>query len=158
MRVGMVYTAAGEPSVAVEHGEGWVALLAVPGADEQVHKLAEELASAAPSVEPSPPLGLPFRPAGFRDCSLWEEHMIAAGRGVLRLRESAAGVVSDGFERLTRRPFPRLRPRPLWYEQPLYYKGNPAAFIGDGDTVRWPRSEEHTSELQSRRELVCRLL
>src|SRR5690349_23220600 len=23
---------------------------------------------------------------------------------------------------------------------------------------RWPRSEEHTSELQSRRELVCRLL
>src|SRR5215831_12483187 len=154
MRVGMVYTAAGEPSVAVEHGEGWVALLAVPGADrlgpasadllaflgadEQVHRLAEELASAAPAVAPSSLLGLPFRPAGFRDCSLWEAHMIAAGRGVLRLRESAAGVVSDGFERLTRRPFPRLRPRPLWYEQPLYYKGNPAAFIGDGDTVRWP--------------------
>jgi hypothetical protein len=30
----------------------------------------------------------------------------------------------------------RLRPRPLWYERPLYYKGNPATFIGDGDTVR----------------------
>jgi len=154
MRVGVVHTPAGEPSVAVERADGWVALLTVPGADrlgpaaadllaflgadEQVHKLAEELASAAPSVEPSPPLGLPFRPAGFRDCSLWEEHLIAAGRGVLRLRESAAGLVSDGFERLTRRPFPRLRPRPLWYEQPLYYKGNPAGFIGDGDTVRWP--------------------
>ena len=64
--------------------------------------------------------------------------MIGVSRGLLRLRESAAGVVSDGFERLTRRPFPRLRPRPLWYEQPLYYKGNPATFIGDGDTVRWP--------------------
>src|SRR5690349_24573958 len=24
--------------------------------------------------------------------------------------------------------------------------------------ARWPRSEEHTSELQSRRDLVCRLL
>ena len=46
--------------------------------------------------------------------------------------------MSDGYERLTRRPFPRLRPRPLWYEQPLYYKGNPAAIIGDGDAVRWP--------------------
>jgi Fumarylacetoacetate (FAA) hydrolase family len=57
---------------------------------------------------------------------------------LLRLRESVAGTVSDGYERLTRRPFPRLRPRPLWYEQPLYYKGNPATFIGDGDTVRWP--------------------
>src|SRR5215471_1004542 len=154
MRVGMVQTAAGEPSVAVERGEGWVALLTVPGADrlgaaaadllaflgadEQVHKLAEELVSAAPPAEPSPPLGLPFRPAGFRDCSLWEEHVIAAGRGVLQLHGSAAAAVSDGFERLTRRPFPRLRPRPLWYERPLYYKGNPAAFIGDGDTVRWP--------------------
>ena len=125
MRVGMVQMAAGDPSVAVGRRDGWVALLTVPGADrlgpvsgdllaflgagEQVHRLAEELASAAPSGEASSLLGLPFRPAGFRDCSLWEEHMIAAGRGVLRLRESAAGVVSDGFERLTRRSFPRLR-------------------------------------------------
>ena len=64
--------------------------------------------------------------------------MIGVGRGLLRLRESAAGMVADGYELLARRPFPRLRPRPLWYEKPLYYKGNPATFIGDGDTVRWP--------------------
>ena len=140
-------------NVAVGREGGWVSLRAVPGADrlgpvasdplaflgegEQVRALAEELAATA-LAEPSPLLGLPFRPPAFRDCSLWEQHMIAAGRGLLRLRGSAAGVVSDGFERLTRRPFPRLRPRPLWYEQPLYYKGNPAAFIGDGDAVRWP--------------------
>ena len=153
MRLGMVSTTAGGPSVAVGREGGWVPLRAVPGADrlgpvasdllaflgegEQVRALAEELAATA-LAEPSPLLGLPFRPPAFRDCSLWEQHMIAAGRGLLRLRGSAAGVVSDGFERLTRRPFPRLRPRPLWYEQPLYYKGNPAAFIGDGDAVRWP--------------------
>ena len=154
MRLAMVSTVADGLSVAVGREEGWVPLLAVPGADrlgavvtdllaflragEQVHQLAEELVLAAPSVEPSPLLGPPFRPAGFRDCSLWEEHLIAAGRGVLRLHGSAAGVVSDGFERLARRPFPWLRPRRLWYEQPLYYKGNPAGVIGDGDTVRWP--------------------
>jgi len=154
MRLGMVGTAAGEPSVAVGREDGWVPLATVPGGDrlgsasgdllaflgagEQVRALAEELASAAPSAETSPLLGLPFRPPAFRGCSLWEEHMIAASRGVLRLRESVAGTVSDGYERLTRRPFPRLRPRPLWYEQPLYYKGNPATFIGDADTVRWP--------------------
>ncbi len=135
MRVGMVGTAAGEPSVAVEREGGWVPLLTVPGADrlgpvsadllaflgagEQVRKLAEELVSAAPPAEPSPLLAPPFRPLAFRDCSLWEEHMIGVSRSLLRLRESAAGMVSDGFERLTRRPFPRLRPRPLWYEQPL---------------------------------------
>jgi strictosidine synthase len=158
MRLGMVRTAAGESSVAVqrESDGGWVPLLTVSGADqlgpartdllaflaadEQVHQLARELAAApVPAGEPAPhPLGLPFRPAAFRDCSLWEEHMIGAGRGLLRLRPSAAGRVADGYERLARRPFPRLRPRPLWYERPLYYKGNPATFIGDGDTVRWP--------------------
>jgi 2-keto-4-pentenoate hydratase/2-oxohepta-3-ene-1,7-dioic acid hydratase in catechol pathway/sugar lactone lactonase YvrE len=154
MRLGMVSTVAGGPSVAVGREGGWVPLLTVPGAErlgpvvtdllaflsagDQVHELAEELVLAAPSVERSPLLGLPFRVPAFRDCSLWEEHLVAAGRGVLQLHGSAAAVVSDGFERLARRPFPRLRPRPLWYERPLYYKGNPAGLIGDGDTVRWP--------------------
>ena len=154
MRLGMVSTPAGEPSVAVGRDGGWVPLLTIPGAERlepvsadlltflaagpEVHRLAEELASAAPPAGPSLLTGLPFRPSGFRDCSLWEEHMIAAARGVLRLHGSVAGVVSDGFERLARRPFPRLRPRRLWYERPLYYKGNPASFIGDGDAVRWP--------------------
>src|SRR5580658_11144700 len=157
MRLAMVRTAGGEPSVAVqrESDGGWVPLLTLPGADllgparsdllaflrtgEQARQLAQELAEQAPPAEPAPPLlAPPFRPAAFRDCSLWEEHMIGVARGLLRLRESAAGRVADGYERLARRPFPRLRPRPLWYEQPLYYKGNPATFIGDGDTVRWP--------------------
>jgi 2-keto-4-pentenoate hydratase/2-oxohepta-3-ene-1,7-dioic acid hydratase in catechol pathway/sugar lactone lactonase YvrE len=158
MRLGMIRTAAGEPSVAVqrESDGGWVPLVTVPGADrlgpgrtdllaflgagEQVHQLAQELTAAQPrSAEPAPPLlGPPFRPTAFRDCSLWEEHMIGVARGLLRLRESVAGTVADGYERLARRPFPRLRPRPLWYEQPLYYKGNPATFIGDGETIRWP--------------------
>ena len=155
MRLGMVRTPAGEPSVAVFSDGRWVPLLTAPGADrlgpartdllafldagDQAHQLAQDLAAGqAPSAEPVPLLSPPFRPAGFRDCSLWEEHMIGVGRGLLRLRESAAGMVADGYELLARRPFPRLRPRPLWYEKPLYYKGNPATFIGDGDTVRWP--------------------
>jgi 2-keto-4-pentenoate hydratase/2-oxohepta-3-ene-1,7-dioic acid hydratase in catechol pathway/sugar lactone lactonase YvrE len=154
MRLAMVRTASGAPSVAAGRDEEWVPLLAVPGADrlgpassdllaflgagEQVHRLAEELVSAAPRTEPSPLIGPPFRPSALRDCSLWEQHLIAASRAVLRLQESATGVVSDRYERLTRRTFPRLRPRPLWYERPVYYKGNPAGVIGDGDTVRWP--------------------
>ncbi len=113
MRLGMVSATAGGPGVAVGREGGWVPLravpgagrlgpvagdlLAFPGAGEQVRALAEELAATAPA-EPSPVLGLPFRPPAFRDCSLWEQHMIAAGRGVLRLRGPAAGVVSDGFE------------------------------------------------------------
>jgi len=155
MRLGTVRTAAGQPSVAVEANGGWVPLLTTPGADrlgpaaadllaflgagQEVHRRAQELAASAPPAEPPPQLlGPPFRPTAFRDCSLWEEHMIGVARGLLRLRQSAATTISDGYERMARRPFPRLRPRPLWYEQPLYYKGNPATFIGDGETVRWP--------------------
>jgi hypothetical protein len=128
MRLGMVHTPVGEPSVAVRRGDDWVPLLTVPGADrlgsagtdllaflaagEQVRLQAEELISQAPSAGPAPQLlGLPFRPAAFRDCSLWAEHMVGVARGLLRLRESVAGTVSDGYERLTRRPFPRLPPR-----------------------------------------------
>ena len=64
MRVGMVGTAAGEPSVAVGYEGGWVPLATVPGADrlgpvsadllaflgagEQVSALAAELVSVAP--------------------------------------------------------------------------------------------------------------
>src|SRR2546427_2663334 len=36
-------------------------------------------------------------------------------------------------------------------------QGLPAAALGDGDALK-PRSEEHTSELQSQSNLVCRLL
>src|ERR1019366_8080132 len=77
-------------------------LLAFLRADEPVRELARELVLAGLSAELAPaelapaelapaelaPLLAPqFRPAAFRDCSLWEEHMIAASRGLLQLRE-----------------------------------------------------------------------
>src|SRR5947209_15662347 len=38
-------------------------------------------------------------------------------------------------------------------------RGTPAvSVIGTAHALVWPRSEEHTSELQSRQYLVCRLL
>ena len=65
MRLAMVSTVAGGPSVAVGSEGGWVPLLTVPGAErlgpvvtdllaflnagEQVHGLAAEMVSAAPS-------------------------------------------------------------------------------------------------------------
>ena len=40
--------------------------------------------------------------------------------------------VKKGFEK-------RQEPVPQeWYEMPVYYKGNPASFIGDGEEVMWP--------------------
>src|SRR3712207_6863055 len=48
-------------------------------------------------------------------------------------------------------------PRPRVQERPASRRRNPPAGGAGGD-LRLPRSEEHTSELQSRQYLVCRLL
>src|SRR5262249_56090103 len=42
------------------------------------------------------------------------------------------------YEGLTGRDFPKLKPRPLWYHQPVYYMGNHLAFVTDGADVAIP--------------------
>ena len=62
----------------------------------------------------------PLMPVQYRDCLVFEEH----------LKNSFAVA-----EKLTGRPFPIP---PVWYEQPIYYKGNRMSFIGHGADVIWP--------------------
>src|SRR3712207_8335778 len=61
----------------------------------------------------------------------------------------------------TRRGRRRCRPRP-WPSSPVRRSGHPPGGFAGRPRVpsarRPPRSEEHTSELQSRQYLVCRLL
>lgn len=40
---------------------------------------------------------------------------------------------AKNFEKRSGKPTP-----PLWYEQPIYYKGNTSTVIGDGETIEWP--------------------
>ncbi len=67
----------------------------------------------------------PIRPVQYRDCLVFEEHLI----------NSFAQA-----EKMTGRPFAIP---PVWYEQPIYYKGNRMSFIGDGQDVIWPSYAEH---------------
>ena len=90
-----------------------------------------------------PERGLPFRPSSFRDCSLWEQDQVAAARGLLHMNGGTASRAVTVYERLRQQPFPRLRPRPLWHERPLYYKGASAAWLADGDTARGRTSRRH---------------
>src|SRR3712207_9204277 len=43
----------------------------------------------------------------------------------------------------------------IWYERAMPSRATAGC---DKPVISWPRSEEHTSELQSRQYLVCRLL
>ena len=81
---------------------------------------------------------LPFQPRSFRDFSLWEQHMIDAARGLVqRFMPRMSGILRL-YESLTGKPFPKLRPRKMYYDVPVYYMGNHLNFYADGDTVPWP--------------------
>ncbi len=62
----------------------------------------------------------PLRPVQYRDCLVFETHLI----------NSFARA-----EQLTGRPFSIP---PVWYDQPIYYKGNRMSFVGHQEDVIWP--------------------
>lgn len=62
----------------------------------------------------------PIQPVQYRDCLVFEEHLINGFRQA---------------EKISGKPFAIP---PIWYDQPIYYKGNRMSFIGDGQEVIWP--------------------
>ncbi len=62
----------------------------------------------------------PIVPVQYRDCLVFEEH----------LKNSFAAA-----SRMTGRAFDIP---PVWYRQPIYYKGNRLSFVGHGADVIWP--------------------
>ncbi|QBF30634.1 fumarylacetoacetate hydrolase family protein [Thalassococcus sp. S3] len=62
----------------------------------------------------------PILPVQYRDCLVFEEH----------LKNSFAAA-----EKMTGRAF---EIPPVWYQQPVYYKGNRMSFVGHEEDVIWP--------------------
>ncbi len=94
--------------------------------------------SAAALPEESTPL-LPFQPASLRDFMLSEAHAVNAGRGMIRRFKPGIMPVVNAYERVTRQTFPILKPKPLWYQQPIYYLSNHLNTVTDGAVIDWPR-------------------
>ena len=66
----------------------------------------------------------PIMPVQYRDCLVFEEHLANCFK-----------VMAETM------PVPPKIP-PVWYEQPIYYKGNRMSFIGHGTDVQWPNYAE----------------
>ncbi len=81
---------------------------------------------------------LPFEPRTFRDFMLYEEHAVAAAKGLVKRFLPKAWPFFALYERVTGRPHPKLRPKPIWYEKPIYYMGSPVNFYTEGETIPWP--------------------
>lgn len=134
MKLGTVHHAGQDKVVAVRSetelvdlSQAWPDMVALveggPAALERARALLDEAETviALDAVE----MRCPIRPVQYRDCLVFEEH----------LRNC-----SDAFEKMTGKGFDIP---PVWYEQPIYYKGNRMSFIGDGQDVRWPGYAEH---------------
>ncbi len=62
----------------------------------------------------------PILPVQYRDCLVFEEHLANC---------------SVAFEKATGKG---IDIPPVWYDQPIYYKGNRMSFVGHGAEVQWP--------------------
>jgi 2-keto-4-pentenoate hydratase/2-oxohepta-3-ene-1,7-dioic acid hydratase in catechol pathway len=81
---------------------------------------------------------LPFQPLSFRDFMLYEQHNIDAARGLIRRFHPGLYRVTSLYERLTGRPVPQFKPKPLFYRQPIYYMSNAQTFVPTGTPVAIP--------------------
>ncbi|MBX7451084.1 fumarylacetoacetate hydrolase family protein [Mycolicibacterium sp. 3033] len=82
---------------------------------------------------------LPFAPASFRDFMVYEQHAIDAARGLVRRFHPGQSRAAGMVEKLSRRPFPAFKPKPLFYRQPIYYMSNHLAFVPSGVPMAVPR-------------------
>lgn len=145
--------------IAEDEGRGrWVAL---PGEHDLVAFLAEgapareraAAAMAAPDAVAADPAaaGLPFTPRSMRAYMLWEEHVIASGRMLVKhFFPKPAWKVVHAFER-TGRTFPKLKPNARFWEAPTFYVANHTMVLADGQEMWWP---SHTRALDFELELA----
>lgn len=82
---------------------------------------------------------LPVIPRSFRDFMLFEAHVINASREIARQFLPKLFPITKAYETLTRKTFPKFKPHPLWYRQPIYYLSNHINMVTDGDPMPWPR-------------------
>ena len=107
----------------------------IDGGKPMLDEARRIVAEAAETIDPlsvrwlSP---LP-RPAQMRDFLVFEEHMRMAGWQGAKLRESWGGPAAP--------PEPMPVP-PIWFQQPIYYKGNRFAVCGTGTSVVWPAGSQ----------------
>ena len=80
------------------------------------------------------------RPRSIRDCLAFEQHLIDATRTVVGWRAPWLSRFDRFWQRHRGRSL--LAPPLVWYERPIYYKGNPHSVVGPDAEVLWPRFTE----------------
>jgi 2-keto-4-pentenoate hydratase/2-oxohepta-3-ene-1,7-dioic acid hydratase in catechol pathway len=129
-------------------------MIAFLGGGDRTRAAAEAILAAhsgEASVDPASAT-IPFQPRSMRAFMLWESHVIASGRMLVkRFFPAPAAKAVAGFERVTGKTFPKLKPNRRFHEKPTFYVANHAALLADGDPM-W--SPSHTEWLDFELELA----
>jgi 2-keto-4-pentenoate hydratase/2-oxohepta-3-ene-1,7-dioic acid hydratase in catechol pathway len=131
-----------------------VAFLAGGEGEREAAQATIDAAAGNPDVPGADPGAaiLPLQPRSLRAFMLWESHLIASSRMLVkRFFPAPAATVVAGYERVTGRTFPKLKPNKRFYETPSFYMGNHAALLADGEEMWWP---SHTKFLDFELELA----
>jgi 2-keto-4-pentenoate hydratase/2-oxohepta-3-ene-1,7-dioic acid hydratase in catechol pathway len=133
--------------------EGEQDLLAFLAEGAPARARAEELIAAGATVVDPAAAVLPFRPRSIRAFMLWESHVIASSRMLVKnFFPPPVWQVVSGFERVTGKTFPKLKPNGRFREAPTFYIANHTAVLADGEEMWWPK---HTKALDFELELAC---
>lgn len=132
-----------------EQSRDMVAFLA---GGEDARAAAQRIVEAAARPADPTGAGIPFQPRSMRAFMLWEDHVVASSRVLVkRFFPAPVPKVVAGFEKVTGKTFPKLKPNKRFYEQPTFYVANHAALLADGDPMWWP---SHTEWLDFELELA----
>ncbi|MEX3645265.1 fumarylacetoacetate hydrolase family protein [Mycolicibacterium porcinum] len=137
MKLRRVRTATGEAVETLDAEGNWVTHSDLTPLGGRVFDEAWLAAAAERQLRLSDHL-LPFQPVSFRDFMLYEQHNIDAARGLIRRFHPGLYRVTSLYERITGRPVPQFKPKPLFYRQPLYYMSNAQTFVPTGTPVAIP--------------------
>ncbi len=80
----------------------------------------------------------PFTPKSYRDFMLFEQHYINAASNFVKANRPGAYRLTQIYKKLMGKTHPKLKPAPLWYQQPIFYMGGHMNFFGHGANIAWP--------------------
>jgi 2-keto-4-pentenoate hydratase/2-oxohepta-3-ene-1,7-dioic acid hydratase in catechol pathway len=122
----------------------FISLLNTPS--NKMNTLEKEIIKNAESYQQI----IPFKPTAYRDFMLYEKHAIDAARGFVKKYMPNLLPIVTIYEKIFRKPFPKLKPKKRFYQHPIYYMGNHLNFISEGDSIKIP---SYTKEMDYELEL-----